>query len=91
MPSKITSDKDQIIAGMQAVCSKMIEHPHPRADPFQTCCLRAADGQAGIYRARLDVTSPVPSRPSGKGRGPPPCRVLIKKLFGIVRELTGGE
>jgi DNA polymerase-3 subunit beta len=83
----ITIAKDQIIAGLQAV--QNVVSTRTTLPILSNVLLRAADGKVEFTATDLDVT--VACSVEAKVAKPGATTVPVKKLFGIVRELNGGE
>ena len=83
----LTIAKDQIIAGLQAV--QNVVSTRTTLPILSNVLLRAADGKVEFTATDLDVT--VACSVEAKVTKPGATTVPVKKLFGIVRELNGGE
>jgi DNA polymerase III subunit beta len=83
----LTIAKDQIIAGLQAV--QNVVSTRTTLPILSNVLLRAADGKVEFTATDLDVT--VACSVEAKVAKPGATTVPVKKLFGIVRELNGGE
>ncbi len=83
----LTIAKDQIIAGLQAV--QNVVSTRTTLPILSNVLLRAADGKVEFTATDLDVT--VACSVEAKVGKPGATTVPVKKLFGIVRELNGGE
>jgi DNA polymerase-3 subunit beta len=83
----LTIAKDQIIAGLQAV--QNVVSTRTTLPILSNVLLRAAEGKVEFTATDLDVTvaCSVDAKVSKTGA----TTVPVKKLFGIVRELNGGE
>jgi len=79
--------KDQIIAGLQAV--QNVVTSRTTLPILSNVLMRAADGKVEFTATDLDVT--VACSVEAKIAKPGATTVPVKKLFGIVRELNGGE
>jgi len=84
---KITIAKDQIIAGLQAV--QNVVSTRTTLPILSNVLLRAADGKLEFTATDLDVTVACSVEAKVEKNGA--TTVPVKKLFGIVRELNGGE
>ena len=83
----LTIAKDQIIAGLQAV--QNVVTSRTTLPILSNVLMRAADGKVEFTATDLDVT--VACSVDAKITKPGATTVPVKKLFGIVRELNGGE
>ena len=83
----LTIAKDQIIAGLQAV--QNVVSTRTTLPILSNVLLRAADGKVEFTATDLDVT--VACSVEAKVTKAGATTVPVKKLFGIVRELNGGE
>jgi DNA polymerase III subunit beta len=83
----LTIAKDQIIAGLQAV--QNVVSTRTTLPILSNVLLRAADGKVEFTATDLDVT--VACSVEAKVAKSGATTVPVKKLFGIVRELNGGE
>jgi DNA polymerase-3 subunit beta len=83
----LTIAKDQIIAGLQAV--QNVVSTRTTLPILSNVLMRAADGKVEFTATDLDVT--VACSVEAKVAKPGATTVPVKKLFGIVRELNGGE
>jgi DNA polymerase-3 subunit beta len=83
----LTIAKDQIIAGLQAV--QNVVTSRTTLPILSNVLMRAADGKVEFTATDLDVT--VACSVEAKVTKPGATTVPVKKLFGIVRELSGGE
>ncbi len=83
----LTIAKDQIIAGLQAV--QNVVTSRTTLPILSNVLMRAADGKVEFTATDLDVT--VACSVEAKISKPGATTVPVKKLFGIVRELNGGE
>jgi DNA polymerase-3 subunit beta len=83
----LTIAKDQIIAGLQAV--QNVVSTRTTLPILSNVLLRAADGKVEFTATDLDVT--VACSVEAKVTKSGATTVPVKKLFGIVRELNGGE
>jgi DNA polymerase III subunit beta len=79
--------KDQIIAGLQAV--QNVVSSRTTLPILSNVLLRATDGRVEFTATDLDVT--VACSVEAKVSKPGATTVPVKKLFGIVKELNGGE
>src|SRR6202012_148899 len=79
--------KDQIIAGLQAV--QNVVSSRTTLPILSNVLVRAADGSVEFTATDLDVT--VACSVEAKVGKPGATTVPVKKLFGIVKELNGGE
>ena len=84
---KITIAKDQIIAGLQAV--QNVVSTRTTLPILSNVLLRAAAGKLEFTATDLDVT--VSCEVEAKVEREGATTVPVKKIFGIVRELNGGE
>ena len=84
---KITIAKDQIIAGLQAV--QNVVSTRTTLPILSNVLLRAEGGKLEFTATDLDVT--VSCEVEAKVEKEGATTVPVKKLFGIVRELNGGE
>src|SRR6202008_4753429 len=84
----LTIAKDQIIAGLQAV--QNVVSTRTTLPILSNVLLRAADGKVEFTATDLDVKVAC-SVEAIKVAKPGATTVPVKKLFGIVRELNGGE
>ena len=84
---KITIAKDQIIAGLQAV--QNVVSTRTTLPILSNVLLRAEDGKLEFTATDLDVTVACSVEAKVEKNGS--TTVPVKKLFGIVRELNGGE
>jgi DNA polymerase-3 subunit beta len=84
----LTIAKDQIIAGLQAV--QNVVSTRTTLPILSNVLLRAADGKVEFTATDLDVTVACSVEAIKVGK-PGATTVPVKKLFGIVRELNGGE
>src|SRR6202789_1152307 len=83
----LTIAKDQIIAGLQAV--QNVVTSRTTLPILSNVLMRAADGKVEFTATDLDVT--VACSVEAKVTKGGPTTAPVKKLFGIVRELNGGE
>jgi DNA polymerase-3 subunit beta len=83
----ITITKEQIIAGLQAV--QNVVSTRTTLPILSNVLLRAEDNHIELTATDLDVT--VACKVEAKVTKPGATTVPVKKLFGIVRELNGGE
>jgi DNA polymerase III subunit beta len=83
----LTIAKDQIIAGLQAV--QNVVSTRTTLPILSNVLLRAADGKVEFTATDLDVT--VACSVEAKVTKAGATTVPVKNLFGIVRELNGGE
>ena len=83
----LTIAKDQIIAGLQAV--QNVVSSRTTLPILSNVLLRAEEGFVELTATDLDVT--VACKVEAKVSKPGSTTVPVKKLFGIVRELNGGE
>jgi DNA polymerase-3 subunit beta len=83
----LTITKDQIIAGLQAV--QNVVSSRTTLPILSNVLLRAEDGKVEFTATDLDVT--VACTVEAKVAKGGATTVPVKKLFGIVRELNGGE
>jgi DNA polymerase-3 subunit beta len=83
----LTIAKDQIIAGLQAV--QNVVSTRTTLPILSNVLLRASEGRVEFTATDLDVT--VACSVEAKVTKPGATTVPVKKLFGIVRELNGGE
>jgi DNA polymerase-3 subunit beta len=83
----LTIAKDQIIAGLQAV--QNVVTSRTTLPILSNVLMRASDGKVEFTATDLDVT--VACSVEAKIVKPGATTVPVKKLFGIVRELNGGE
>ncbi len=83
----LTIAKDQIIAGLQAV--QNVVSTRTTLPILSNVLLRAGEGKVEFTATDLDVT--VACSVEAKVAKPGATTVPVKKLFGIVRELNGGE
>src|SRR6202046_1709972 len=83
----LTIAKDQILAGLQAV--QNVVSTRTTLPILSNVLMRAADGKVEFTATDLDVT--VACSVEAKVAKPGATTVPVKKLFGIVRELNGGE
>src|SRR5580698_8958605 len=83
----LTIAKEQIIAGLQAV--QNVVTSRTTLPILSNVLMRAADGKVEFTATDLDVT--VACSVDAKITKPGATTVPVKKLFGIVRELNGGE
>jgi DNA polymerase-3 subunit beta len=81
----LTITKDQIIAGLQAV--QNVVSTRTTLPILSNVLLRAEDGHVEFTATDLDVT--VACKVEAKVAKPGSTTLPVKKLFGIVRELTG--
>jgi len=81
----LTITKDQIIAGLQAV--QNVVSTRTTLPILSNVLVRAEGGQVEFIATDLDVT--VACKVEGKVSKPGATTLPVKKLFGIVRELTG--
>ena len=81
----LTITKEQIIAGLQAV--QNVVSTRTTLPILSNVLLRAEDGKVEFTATDLDVT--VACKVEAKVTKPGATTVPVKKLFGIVRELTG--
>ena len=79
--------KDQVTAGLQAV--QNIVTSRTTLPVLSNVLMRAADGKVEFTATDLDVT--VTCAVEAKVLKPGATTVPVKKLFGIVKELNGGE
>jgi DNA polymerase-3 subunit beta len=83
----LTIAKDQIIAGLQAV--QNVVTSRTTLPILSNVLIRASEGKVEFTATDLDVT--VACSVEAKISKPGATTVPVKKLFGIVRELNGGE
>ena len=83
----LTIAKDQIIAGLQAV--QNVVSTRTTLPILSNVLVRASEGKVEFTATDLDVT--VACSVEAKVSKPGATTVPVKKLFGIVRELNGGE
>ena len=83
----LTIAKDQIIAGLQAV--QNVVTSRTTLPILSNVLMRASEGKVEFTATDLDVT--VACSVEAKIVKPGATTVPVKKLFGIVRELNGGE
>ncbi len=83
----LTITKDQIIAGLQAV--QNVVSNRTTLPILSNVLLRAENGKVEFTATDLDVT--VACSVEAKINTPGATTVPVKKLFGIVRELNGGD
>jgi DNA polymerase-3 subunit beta len=83
----LTIAKDQIIAGLQAV--QNVVTSRTTLPILSNVLMRAGEGKVEFTATDLDVT--VACSVEAKIVKPGATTVPVKKLFGIVRELNGGE
>jgi DNA polymerase-3 subunit beta len=83
----LTIAKDQIIAGLQAV--QNVVSTRTTLPILSNVLMRASEGKVEFTATDLDVT--VACSVEAKVTKPGATTVPVKKLFGIVRELNGGE
>jgi DNA polymerase-3 subunit beta len=83
----LTISKDQIIAGLQAV--QNVVTSRTTLPILSNVLMRASEGKVEFTATDLDVT--VACSVEAKIVKPGATTVPVKKLFGIVRELNGGE
>jgi len=83
----LTIAKEQIIAGLQAV--QNVVSTRTTLPILSNVLLRAEGGQVELIATDLDVT--VACKVDAKVTKPGATTIPVKKLFGIVRELNGGE
>jgi DNA polymerase-3 subunit beta len=83
----LTIAKDQIIAGLQAV--QNVVTGRTTLPILSNVLMRASEGKVEFTATDLDVT--VACSVEAKVSKPGATTVPVKKLFGIVRELNGGE
>jgi DNA polymerase-3 subunit beta len=83
----LTIAKEQIIAGLQAV--QNVVSTRTTLPILSNVLLRAEGGQVELIATDLDVT--VACKVEAKVKKPGATTIPVKKFFGIVRELNGGE
>src|SRR5580698_6277307 len=83
----LTIAKEQIIAGLQAV--QNVVSTRTTLPILSNVLLRAEDGKVEFTATDLDVT--VACSVEAKVGKPGATTVPVKKLFGTVRELNGGD
>jgi DNA polymerase-3 subunit beta len=83
----LTISKEQIIAGLQAV--QNVVSTRTTLPILSNVLLRAEGGQVELIATDLDVT--VACKVDAKVAKPGATTIPVKKFFGIVRELSGGD